>query len=122
MLLLVSLSLAAPPALNLLPFGVGVYAHDRPVRGVIYTVTQIVGFSVLTYGSIRTDQAMGDGDETEYYRWEGVSALGATAGFGSWIVSAVDGGRLHELEAAEKAARLREWDAQLLVARGEFDD
>ncbi len=118
MFLFVSMAFAAPPALNLLPFGVGVYVHDRPVRGVLYSVTQAIGYSALIYGSTRADQAADTGDDAGYYRWETVSALGATAGFGSWIVSAMDGGRLHELEGADKAARLRIWDAQLASATG----
>ena len=122
MLLLLGLAHAAPASWALAPFGVGVYVHDRPARGVLYTVTQAVGFTALAWGSVRADAALDAGNDQDYYRWEGVSALGATVGFGSWIVSAVDTGRLHELEATAATARLRTWDAQLLLARGPTDD
>ena len=121
-LLFAASALAAPPALNLIPFGVGVYAHDRPLRGVMYSVTQVLGYSALAYGSVLADHAVDVGDDAGYYRYETVSALGATMGFGSWIVSAIDGGRLHELEGAAKAARLRAWDGQLATARGDTHD
>jgi hypothetical protein len=122
MLVLTLCAFAAPPALSLLPFGVGVYAHHKPVRGILYSVVQAAGFTTLAIGSARADAAEAADDQAAYYRWEGISALGATAGFGGWLVSAVDGGRLHELEAASTADRLRTWDLQLLAARGNFDD
>lgn len=122
MLLLVGLSFAAAPAWSLLPFGVGVYAHHRPVRGLVYSLTQVAGFSALAYGSVQADRARDAEDEPTYYRWETVSALGATAGLGSWIGAAVDAGRLHDLEARAQADALRRWDQQLLLARGSAHD
>lgn len=122
MLLLTTAAFAASPVLNLLPFGVGVYVHDRPVRGIVYSVTQAAGFAALAYGSVRADQALAAEDAEGSYRWDAVSAVGATAGFGSWIVSALDGGRLHELEGQAQAARLKQWDAQLASVRGASHD
>ena len=122
MLLLLSSAIAAPPAWNLCPFGVGVYLHDRPARGVLYTATQVLGWTALGVASWQGSQYNEVDDPADYYRWETVGAIGASVGFGSWIVSAVDGGRLHELEVEGNAARLRAWDQQLIAARGSGDD
>lgn len=122
MLVLMTIAVAAPPAWSLSPFGVGVYLHDRPVRGVLYSATQAIGWSALGYGAWQAGQNGGDEPQAGFYQWQAVSAIGASVGFGSWLVSMIDAGRLHELEGAAAAGRLRTWDQQRIAAQGSTDD
>jgi hypothetical protein len=122
MLILLTQALAAHPAWTLCPFGVGVYLHDRPVRGIVYSVTQVAGWSLMAWGGGMANQYDAEEQPAEHYRWEAVGAAGVVMGAGSWFVSGIDGGRLHELEMKERATRLRAWDQQLLAARGTGDD
>lgn len=123
LLALLPTTLAAPPVLNVLPFGVGVYAHKKPLRGVIYTVTQ-AGGAGLWYGATWPARYAADiGDDATVQRWQGVLIGAATLTIGSYIVSIIDGSRLHDLEVEGQAFR---WDSPeplrvglaLPVARG----
>lgn len=105
LLLLVSTALAAPPVLNVLPFGVGVYAHKKPVRGVVYTVTQVGGLAAWYGATWPARYASAEGDTAELTKWEVVLASAATMTIGSYIVSVIDGGRLHELHTEPVAWR-----------------
>jgi hypothetical protein len=112
-LLLVPCALAAPPALNLIPFGVGVYLHDRPVRGVVYSVTQAAGVAGLTAATVLTKQAGDENDVERVGQLGTVTAASVSVLAASYIVSVFDGGRLHELEqerARKATADVRAWD------------
>lgn len=98
-LLLVSAALAAPPVLNVLPFGVGVYAHKKPVRGIIYSVTQAGGIAGWYGATWPARYAAGSGDDAALGRWQAVLAGAASLTIGSYIVSVIDGGHLHDLHA-----------------------
>lgn len=115
-LLAVSSALAAPPALNLLPFGVGVYVHGAPVRGVAYTVTQAAGFTTLALASRAGVAAIEAEEDEDLLRWQVTSGAAAGVALGSWFVSMVDAGKLHEKEAQAMPARVRAWDRALAAA------
>lgn len=122
MLLLLAPAFAAPAALAVTPFGIGLYAEHRPVRGVVHSVLQAAGFTALGVGSAMAARSAETETLVTYERWQTVGIAGATTALGSWMVSAIDAGRVHELAAAEQAARLRAWDAQVLAHRGNVDD
>lgn len=98
LLALVPSTLAASPLLNLLPLGVGVYAHGRPVRGLVYTATQAAGAATWTVATLDTWQAETDGREDDVKRGQALCVGAATVTLGSYLVGLIDGSRLHELE------------------------
>ncbi len=110
-LLAISSALAAPPGWALAPFGVGVYVHGHPGRGAAYTATQAAGFGAAIAASVLAGPAADDGDLSGVATYGTIAAGGAALGIASWFASALDASRLHELEAAETAARVRAWDA-----------
>jgi hypothetical protein len=95
------------------PFGVGLYVHGKPVRGVVYSATQAGGLAALVVGSTLGRQASSDGDTEQAELMQVVSAGGAAVAAASWLVSGIDGSRVHELEGREKAEALRAWERQL---------
>lgn len=111
-LALVSAALASPPGWTVAPFGVGVYVHGKPGRGVTYTATQAAGIAALTWGSIASAEATRAEDTEGFARWQAVSIAGITLAAGSYLVSVLDGSRLHDLEEEGQAARdrVRAWD------------
>jgi hypothetical protein len=108
-ILLVNTALASPAGLAVVPFGVSVYLHGRPGRGVAYSATQAVGFGFGIAGSVLATQAQLDSDEPAYRAWQGLAAAGVSLGVASFLVAAVDTSRLHELE--QKRASVLDWDA-----------
>lgn len=110
-LLLVQAASAAPAGWAVVPLGVGVYLHGKPVRGAFYTVTQGVGIGVLTWGTINGMDAAEAEDDAEFAKWQGVTVAGATATALSYLVSVIDASRLHELEmGTEEKQRVLLWD------------
>ncbi len=106
-------ALAAPAGLTLLPLGIGVYAHKKPLRGAAYTVTQGVGIGVLSWATVQAYDAAASEDSTSFARYQAISVGAVSLAAASYLVSVLDGGRLHELEAEGEQARLRvqAWDA-----------
>ncbi|MFZ5482268.1 MAG: hypothetical protein ACOZNI_36240 [Myxococcota bacterium] len=120
LLLAVASAAAAPPGWNLVPFGVGVYLHERPARGVAYSVTQAAGVAATAWGTAMVAEASEAGDDGALDQWSVVSSIGVGTAAASYFVSIFDAGRLHDLEReeAEKTARaVRAWDAAVLAAR-----
>jgi hypothetical protein len=118
----VSVALAAPPVLNLAPFGIGVYAHGRPLRGVVYSLTQAGGITAATLGTIYANEGAANADQPAIDKWSAVSAVGVATALTSYAVSLFDGSRLHDLEqkdAEETARAVRAWDAAVVAAREE---
>lgn len=112
LLALLSLASAKPPEWSLVPFGVGVYVHGKPVRGVAYSATQAAGIATLTVATVKAYEAAEAEDEDTFAQWQTVSIAGVTVAVTSYLIGALDGSRLHELEMANEAAadRVREWD------------
>jgi hypothetical protein len=117
--LLVSQALAAPPGFAIVPFGVGVYLHDRPVRGGVYTATQAAGLGVLTWATVAGYQAAQAEDDEAFYRWQSVGAVGVSAFAASYLVSILDAGRLHEIETGDtEKRRVMLWDEARYAGMG----
>lgn len=117
--LLVQSALAANPLWNLAPFGVGVYLHDRPVRGVAYSTTQAAGIAAAVTGQVLLAKAAEAQDDAAIGRWQDVTTVGVAAAAASYVTAMIDAGRLHELEAEKAKAAVQAWDAALLAAREE---
>jgi hypothetical protein len=119
--LIVSSALAAPPGLTLLPFGIGVYAHGKPLRGAAYTVTQAGGIVAATAGSLYASDAAEAGDEASLDKWGAVASAGVATALASYAVALFDGSILHDRQekAKESAESVRAWDAAVLAAREE---
>lgn len=115
-MLLVQGALAASPAWNLVPFGVGVYLHGRPGRGVTYSVTQAAGIATLAAGEVMRKDAVIAADEDAIGRADVFVTSGVVLALTSWTVALIDAGRLHELETSNAKAAVTAWDAA--VARG----
>lgn len=120
--------LASRPALGaehggfiLLPFGVSVYLHGKPVRGAVYTATQAAGIGVLSWGTVEAnaaiDGATGTVDDDAMARAQLIAGLGIGTFAISYVASIVDGSRLHETESAAAVAEVREFDRRLAEAR-----
>jgi hypothetical protein len=109
---LLSLAAAKPPVWSLVPFGVGVYVHGKPVRGAVYTATQAAGFATLTVATIKAYEAAEVEDEDTFAQWQTISIAGVTVAVSSYLIGALDGSRLHEIEMENNAAadRVRQWD------------
>jgi hypothetical protein len=123
---LLAASLASPPALGgehggfiLVPFGVSVYLHGKPARGVVYSATQAAGIGVLSWGAIEgnaaLDETTGTADEAALQRAQLIAGIGLAAFATSYVASVVDGSRLHEAETT--AAGVRRFDRWLAEAR-----
>jgi hypothetical protein len=112
LLLLLPAAHAAPAGWVVVPFGVGVYVHHRPVRGVAYTVTQAAGIATAAWATkVGYDAAVAEDDVT-FGHAQAYSLAGVTLAAASYLVSVLDASRLHELEGADESARrtLGEWD------------
>ena len=103
---------AAPPGLSLAPFGIGVYAHGKPLRGVAYSLTQAGGIATAAVGTSFAYDAAELEDEAAFTTWQGVSLAGVSVAAISYLASVMDGARLHELEkeGAEARLRVQAWD------------
>jgi len=107
LLTLLSLALAqeAPTpddgALAVVPFGVAHYAWKRPVRGVVYSVTQATGIGVGIYSTVVADAALANGDSSTAEQWQAVTGAAIGVAALSYAVQVLDGSRLAQLRAAE---------------------
>ncbi|MDO9280727.1 MAG: hypothetical protein Q7U06_02395 [Pseudomonadota bacterium] len=112
LLALASAALAAPPGWTIAPFGIGVYVHGKPVRGVVYSATQAAGIATLAVASAKAYDAAVAEDEATFNQWQVLSVAGVTLAAGSYLASVFDGSRLHELEKEGETARARvqAWD------------
>lgn len=120
-LALLSAALAAPPGWTLAPFGVGVYVHGKPGRGVAYSLTQAAGIATLSVATVEAYAAAAAEDDATFEQWQGVSMAGVSVAAVSYLVSVLDGSRLHDLEiqSGEARARVIEWDRAMAGARPE---
>ena len=120
-LALISSALAAPPGLTLVPFGVGVYAHGKPGRGVVYSATQGAGIATLAVATTNAYAAALEEDEATFTQWQAISIAGVSVAAASYIASVFDGSRLHELEVASEQSRARVagWDQAVARAATE---
>jgi hypothetical protein len=118
-LFLLPAALAAPPGWSLAPFGVGVYLHKKPVRGVVYSATQAAGIAGLVWSTAEAYDAAYAEDDDTFTKYQTLSIGAATLAVGSYLVSVMDSSRLHELEQQNASARasVLAWDASLADAR-----
>jgi hypothetical protein len=121
MLLLISAASAGTGWTVMMPFGIGAFAHDKPVAGVVYALTQTAGISVLTVGTIQGDRAYLNEDLAAGERWRFITGGGATFAAASYFVSMVHASRLHDMQESEERAAsgarwLRAQQASLPVA------
>ena len=116
--LLIAPALAeGPPAiLAITPCGIDLYAQGKPVRGVLYSVTQAAGLAGWIGATLPARTAAQAEEETpELLKWQAVLIGSASVTMGSYAVSVVDGSRLHELSKQDATARAwRAWDRQHL--------
>ena len=132
MSLILSLLLAAPANAGavwtvVMPLGVPQFTHQKPLRGVAYGSVQLALGGVATWSSLEMREAALAEDVGRELPLRMVSA-GAIAGFAAtWLISSIDGSRLHDIEAmdAEDLALIRPVDAlpvylsRPLIARAE---
>ncbi|HND34240.1 MAG TPA: hypothetical protein PLA94_29765, partial [Myxococcota bacterium] len=78
--LLLSTAMAGPGWTLVMPFGVGLYTHGKPVRGTVYAGTQAAGIAVAVSGSLLGDQATVAGDDQTALTWRFVTLSGASLG------------------------------------------
>lgn len=107
-ILLLSVALAEPGAAALLPFGVDLYLQKKPVRGLLYTVTQAAGVAAAVVGTVGSDRAAIAEDDAGGAPWRAVTAAGVCVAGASYVVSTVDGSNLHQKDTV---AWMRAWDA-----------
>jgi hypothetical protein len=120
LLFVLPVAMAEPAGWNLVPFGVGVYVHHRPVRGVVYTVTQAAGIATAAYATVTGYRAAEVEDDDTFAHAQLLSLAGVTVAAGSYLASVLDGSRLHELEqqAGTARANVTAWDdARALATR-----
>jgi hypothetical protein len=119
-LLALQSALAAPPGLTLAPFGVGVYAHGKPLRGVVYSVTQAGGIATVAAATSLAYDAAEVEDDASFATWQAVGIAGVSVAAVSYLASVLDGARLHELEkeGAEARRRVEAWDAARATSVG----
>lgn len=106
-LLLVSTAMAEPAAFALLPFGTDLYIQKKPVRAIVYSLTQAVGLGTAILGTIEANQRIVAEDDAGAESWKIVTASGVTLTGGSYLLSVVDASNLH---AKDSVAWLRDWD------------
>ena len=104
-LALVSSAFAAPPGWTVVPFGVGVYVHGKPVRGAVYSVTQAAGIALGSVATVNAYAAADAEDDDAFAQWQTAGIAGITLASASYLASVIDGSRLHELEPESQAAR-----------------
>lgn len=105
-----------------IPFGVGVFVHEKPVAGTIYALTQAAGLTVLTLGTIQGNAAYEAEDLTAGERWRFITAGGSSFAVASYFVSVLHASRLQDAAEAEEdakqgAARAVEQGRLSLIAR-----
>lgn len=118
-ILLLSVALAEPGAAALLPFGVDLYIQKKPVRGLLYTVTQAVGVAAVVAGTVGADRAAVAEDDAGGAPWRALTAGGVTLAGASYVVSTVDASNLHQQDAV---AWMRAWDAARLARASSEND
>lgn len=118
-ILLVQGALAASPLWNLAPFGVGVYLHGRPGRGVAYSATQAAGVGAVIAGEVMRAKAVDAEDDAGVKTADAIVTTGVVLGLASYVTALVDGGRLHELEVDRAKASVQAWDAARALASAE---
>ncbi len=99
--------MAEPAALSLLPFGTDLYIQKKPVRAVLYTLTQALGVATAIVGTVETNKVIVAADEDIGTPWKGVTAGGVTLAGASYLVSVVDASNLH---SKDSVAWLKDWD------------
>ena len=104
LLLLIHAANAGDGGLTVLPLGVGLYAHHQPGRGALYTATQAVGIGVLTWSTVDAFDASEQGDQDRMDRDELISAISVGTAALSYVVSIIDGSRLHEEQCVTVAS------------------
>lgn len=122
-LLFVTMAQAEPGAAALLPFGIDLYMHEKPARGLIYTLTQVVGVAAMVTGTVQSDKLALEENDAGGTPWRALTAGGVTLAGGSYVVSMVDASNLRQKESV---AWLRRWDADrallnTAVAGRDFD-
>ncbi|MDP2309682.1 MAG: hypothetical protein Q8P18_26920 [Pseudomonadota bacterium] len=109
---------AEPPGWAAVPFGVGVYVHHRPVRGLVYSATQAAGISTAAWATVVGYDAAYAEDDAAFAQAQAVSIAGVSLAAVSYLASLLDASRLHELEGGDPSARARvmAWDSARSVA------
>jgi hypothetical protein len=107
-LLFVSMARAEPGAAALLPFGIDLYMQEKTGRGLIYTLTQVVGVAAMVTGTIQSDKLAVQENDAGGTPWRALTAGGVTLAGGSYVVSMVDASNLRQKVSV---AWLRRWDA-----------
>lgn len=103
---LVSGAFAASPLLDMAPLGVGLYVHHAPVRGVLYSATQVGGIAAWAAATYPAYVAATNEDDAAGSAWQAVLASAATLTIGSYVISVLDGGHLSDLEAKARSQGL----------------
>lgn len=111
-LLLVSTAMAEPAAFALLPFGTDLYLQKKPVRGLVYSLTQAVGLATAIVGTVEANQRIIAEDNAGAESWKVVTASGVTLTGASYVLSVVDASNLH---AKDSVAWLQDWDNDRVV-------
>lgn len=88
---------------TVVPFGVGVYVHHRPGRGVAYSVSQAVGAGVATWATIDADAAIEAEDDARFERDGWITGAGVGVFALSYAISLIDGAHLHDVQCAAQA-------------------
>ncbi len=97
--LLTCTALADEGALAVTPFGIALFAWDRPVRGTIYASTQVAGIGGAVAGGIMATDAADAEDEEAYATAQLVSGASVALATTSYLVSLIDGSRVAQLRA-----------------------
>jgi len=103
--LLTSTALADEGALAVTPFGIALFAWDRPARGAIYASTQLAGIGGAVAGGIMATDAADAADEEAYATAQLVSGGSVALATTSYLVSLIDGSRVAQLRAEGVARR-----------------
>lgn len=105
-LLVIQAALAGDGGLTVLPLGVGLYVHHEPGRGALYTATQAIGIGFATWSTVDAlNESNSDApDSARIDRDELISAVSVGTAALSYVVSIVDGSRLHEEQCVEVAS------------------
>lgn len=93
------------------PFGVGLFVHERPVRGAVYALTQVVGIGGVVFGGVDMVEAQELEDEDRLSRDQAMTAAGIGLAALSFAASLIDGSKVHELDCVQAEAQLRGLDA-----------
>lgn len=111
LLSLFSLASAAPGWVAILPFGVGVYMHGHPVRGIAYSTTQAAGLTTVFVAAAGINDAIEANDATTIDQLRIVTGAAVGVTTVSYFLSMLDSARLYELQQSEAAVlRVRAWE------------